>query len=423
MKSELREKREQAERYGLSCSISEPDLTKHDDHSATERNLHEKKMFEEARRIYDDAPLSPPPSDNLETDSLPSQKRSDSTLSTMQLQTGTGTTTPDQHANEYTDPQPLQRERPASLQRMANHPFVNSTQQISPMPSSNHVKCFSSGAIDRGEETQDTPMDDAPEVMPYPLTPPLPHAQHSGEPASIGCQTNGSASTITPASIQARSKDDDPMQTDSTKPLPPDDTLEPGVPPPGEDDITDTVGAIAIDMYGNIACGASSGGIGMKHRGRLGPAALVGIGAAVIAADEDDPDCTSVATVTSGTGEHMTTTLAASVCSDRIYHEQRKVKGGFKQCTEDEAITGFIKTDFMAHPSVRHSQSASAIGVLSVKKTKDGTWLYFGHNTDSFALASMHSDEQRPICTMSRSNGNGAIAQGGRALKFRKARR
>lgn len=42
--------------------------------------------------------------------------------------------------------------------------------------------------------------------------------------------------------------------------------------------IVDTVGAVAIDQYGNIAAGSSSGGIGMKHAGRVGPAALVGVG-------------------------------------------------------------------------------------------------------------------------------------------------
>lgn len=36
------------------------------------------------------------------------------------------------------------------------------------------------------------------------------------------------------------------------------------------------------------------------------------------------------------------------------------------------------------HPSVRHSHSAGAIGILGVKKTTEGVWLYFAHNTDSF---------------------------------------
>ena len=188
-----------------------------------------------------------------------------------------------------------------------------------------------------------------------------------------------------------------------------------------EDSITDTVGAIAIDMYGNIACGASSGGIGMKHRGRVGPAALVGVGAAIMPADLDDQFKTSVATVTSGTGEHMGTTMAAGVCSERLYQCHRKKAGGkYEECGDDEAITAFIETDFMNHPSVKTSNSSGAIGVLSVKRTKDGAWLYFGHNTDSFALASMHSDEATPVCTMSRSRGGGVIAHGGRAIRHRR---
>ncbi|KAK5019611.1 nucleophile aminohydrolase [Cryomyces antarcticus] len=198
----------------------------------------------------------------------------------------------------------------------------------------------------------------------------------------------------------------------------------PPLPPPltkRPDHITDTVGAIAIDCYGNIACGASSGGIGMKYRGRIGPAALVGVGAAVVPIDADDKDKTCVASVTSGTGEHMATTMAAAVCAERLYHGVQKARGGgFESAGDDEAIRSMIEKDFMGHPSVRNSNSAGAIGLLGVKKTRDGVYLYFAHNTDSFALASMHSDESRPVCTMSRNAGNGVVAQGGRAVRYKR---
>ncbi|KAF2276215.1 N-terminal nucleophile aminohydrolase [Westerdykella ornata] len=191
-----------------------------------------------------------------------------------------------------------------------------------------------------------------------------------------------------------------------------------------EDNITDTVGAIAIDSWGNIACGASSGGIGMKYRGRVGPAALVGVGTAVIPVDPEDPERACVATVTSGTGEHMATTMAATVCADRLYQSIRKGRGGiYEDVTEDEALKAMIENDFMGHPSVKNSKSAGAIGILAVKKVREGIFLYFGHNTDSFAMASMHSDEATPWCAMSRSSGNGRIAQGGRMLRYKTKKR
>ncbi|KAK8251548.1 nucleophile aminohydrolase [Phyllosticta capitalensis] len=191
-----------------------------------------------------------------------------------------------------------------------------------------------------------------------------------------------------------------------------------------EDNITDTVGAVAVDAYGNIACGASSGGIGMKYRGRIGPAALVGVGAHVVPCATEDKNKVSVATVTSGTGEHMATTMAATVCSERLYHNKMRGKEGLLETVdEEEVISSMIQKDFMGHPSVQNSNSAGAIGILSVKKTRDGIYLYFGHNTDSFALASMHSDEDRPSCTMSRSTGNGAVAQGGRSMRYRRKKK
>ncbi|RMZ76937.1 hypothetical protein DV737_g4575, partial [Chaetothyriales sp. CBS 132003] len=200
-------------------------------------------------------------------------------------------------------------------------------------------------------------------------------------------------------------------------------TTPANLPQPGlvvDDDgdiITDTVGAIAIDCLGRIAAGSSSGGIGMKHKGRCGPAALVGIGTAVIPADAQDPDQMCCAGVTSGTGEHMATTMAAAIACDRIYNSVKKENGHLVACTEEEAMKSVIANDFMQHPGVADSHCVGAIGILSVKKSKHGIWFYFGHNTDSFALASMTGEEKKPVSTMSRSRGNGSIAGGGRSIR------
>jgi len=151
------------------------------------------------------------------------------------------------------------------------------------------------------------------------------------------------------------------------------------------DMITDTVGAIAVDSHGNIAAGSSSGGIGMKLKGRTGPAALVGVGTAIMPVHPDDPDATTVACVTSGTGEHMATTMAASTCAQRMYSCEKVGRPKHMVPTdEDTALQSFVDNDFMGHPSVRTSHSVGAIGTMTVKRTKDGLWLYFAHNTDSF---------------------------------------
>ena len=144
----------------------------------------------------------------------------------------------------------------------------------------------------------------------------------------------------------------------------------------------------------------------MKHRGRVGPAALVGVGASVIPVDVDDRDRTSVAVVTSGTGEHMATTMAGRLFAERLYTGTRRARGGvFEEAdNDDDVIRCAIEREFMGtsdalalfnlcsiltirsgHSSVRaNPSSAAAIGLLAVKKTKEGVYLHFAHNTDSF---------------------------------------
>ncbi|KAI5860408.1 N-terminal nucleophile aminohydrolase [Durotheca rogersii] len=186
------------------------------------------------------------------------------------------------------------------------------------------------------------------------------------------------------------------------------------------DRITDTVGAIAIDRDGNMAAGSSSGGIGMKHRGRIGPAALVGVGTAVLPAAHASGEGVAVAAVTSGTGEHITTTMASQKCAERLLHGTRRGPGGGDVPEPDEraALEAFLEHDFLAHPGVRHSRSAAALGVMAVKQCPArGYYLYFVHNTESFALVSMGSADRDPACVMSRLNAHAAgIALGARKI-------
>ncbi|CAK7269753.1 hypothetical protein SEPCBS119000_003731 [Sporothrix epigloea] len=189
--------------------------------------------------------------------------------------------------------------------------------------------------------------------------------------------------------------------------------------PRDTDIITDTIGAIAIDLRGNIAAGSSSGGIGMKHSGRIGPAALVGIGTAVIPADPKDSRGTCVAAVTSGTGEHMATTMASHTCAQRLYYGNRRANGGSldTEYDDDAIMKSFVSDDFMNHPGVQNQISRGAIGVMAAKKTNKGIYFYFAHNTDSFALASLSSNEEDPQVVMSRLGPRENVARGGRKIK------
>lgn len=74
-------------------------------------------------------------------------------------------------------------------------------------------------------------------------------------------------------------------------------------------------------------------------------------------------------------------------------------------------------TPCAGHPSVRHSTTGGAIGTMAVKKDCDGMWLLFAHNTDSFALASMHAHDSEPHTVMSRSAKQDKITTGGRSMR------
>ncbi|KAI7488666.1 N-terminal nucleophile aminohydrolase [Hortaea werneckii] len=449
VKAEHQKRRDEHERYNLPRVSSEMDhAAAFDKQSGQERMRREHTKALMAGMWNDAQPVSPPPSDDRQdAEGHPSPASHSSSLSMSYMEPPNGNA---QEPNEISfDPY-----GPPGVEFALTHAFAKSTGSTTPKDYYSDARQHSlpgGGPSLNRHCGSDIDMDDAGGLDRNPLA-----KMQKRSHVTVWDGSSGSDSDSTAIEFKGRSSPQgvhhpDKVMTDASRqPLPktPREKLlesptpsagtplghvrnQPPLPPSrldgpdgahvDEDKITDTVGAIAIDSYGNIACGASSGGIGMKHPGRVGPAALVGIGAAVIPVDNDDPVRQCVATVTSGTGEHMGTTQAASVCSERLYYNKRKVAGGrFKETGDDEAIRSFIEKDFMGHLSVKNSHSTGAIGMLSVKKTKDGCYLYFGHNTDSFALASMHADETKPVCTMSRSKGGGVIAQGGRAIRYRR---
>jgi len=422
--AERKEREADAARYGISPPPPEPESNPHRLRATQEKRRKNHTSGLSEALVNDAQPATPPASDDraiLSPSSSPSRNGSSSSIPQLHADVEQG------YIDPYGPPGPLARpfngSSKDSVQRFGETSVADKTRSYSDKDGSYSHTGEDELEVKGDDGLFERILDSSNSTQPQPgswndgcTNVEQSDAGNPQVPRHAGLTPNDNLPTIP----DHHSRGESPRASHTSKRAQSDQDN----PIPAPDSITDTVGAIAIDVYGNIACGASSGGIGMKHRGRVGPAALVGVGAAVIPADPDDPDRTTVATVTSGTGEHMGTTMAASVCSNRMFYSQRRTPGGgTEQVDEDTALKAFIERDFMNHPSVRNSQSVGAIGMLTVKRTAEGAWLFFGHNTDSFAIASMSSNDTKPSCTMSRSSKSGNIAQGGKGIRFRKGSR
>lgn len=108
-------------------------------------------------------------------------------------------------------------------------------------------------------------------------------------------------------------------------------------------------------MRGRVAAGSSSGGLGLKKSGRVGPAALNGAGQAVIPSRRGDLLRKAAAVVASGSGEDIMKTQASMVAARHLYDAtfrdargvRREVGGGGEEggpILQDVVVNEFLRT-------------------------------------------------------------------------------
>ncbi|XP_017652132.1 threonine aspartase 1 isoform X4 [Nannospalax galili] len=102
----------------------------------------------------------------------------------------------------------------------------------------------------------------------------------------------------------------------------------------------DTVGAVVVDHEGNVAAAVSSGGLALKHPGRVGQAALYGCGCWAENTGAHNPYSTAVST--SGCGEHLVRTILARECSHALQAEDAH------QALLETMQNKFISSPFLA---------------------------------------------------------------------------
>ncbi|XP_064271494.1 threonine aspartase 1 isoform X4 [Passer domesticus] len=181
----------------------------------------------------------------------------------------------------------------------------------------------------------------------------------------------------------------------------------------------DTVGAVVVDQEGNVAAAVSSGGLALKHPGRVGQAALYGCGCWAENTGAHNPYSTAVST--SGCGEHLVRTILARECSCALQTEdahqalletmQNKFIGSPFLANEDGVLGGVIvlrscrcsaeqessqeKPTLLVEFLWSHTTESMCVGYMSAQ---DGKAKQNWYNTLFQALEWMSSSSRSKMC-------------------------
>ncbi|KAL0079963.1 threonine aspartase 1-like protein [Phycomyces blakesleeanus] len=164
----------------------------------------------------------------------------------------------------------------------------------------------------------------------------------------------------------------------------------------------DTVGAVCIDICGNIASGVSSGGISLKSPGRVGEAAIYGSGCWAENPTETKP---GIACSTSGTGEQIMRTQFTSKCANRIA----------RQLDMQSAMSDSMKKDFLDSPFLRmyDEKSVGIIALRAEKSTNTRIEFWYAHITESMGIGYMSGTSKKPKTFVSRKTATDTMVSSG----------
>ncbi|GAB6021704.1 taspase, threonine aspartase, 1 [Chamberlinius hualienensis] len=162
-------------------------------------------------------------------------------------------------------------------------------------------------------------------------------------------------------------------------------------------EISDTVGAIVLDCYGNVAAAASSGGLLLKQPGRLGPAASYACGCWADNGDSDQQ--LTVATTTSGCGEYLIKTCFAKECANHMLTSNLPAAMALQEAIDKK----FLNSRFLKQADKK------LVGIIALQydaKENRGEFLW-SHTTDTMCVGYMSVSDKRPVSKMSRLPANG----------------
>ncbi|KAI8096749.1 threonine aspartase 1-like protein, partial [Halteromyces radiatus] len=161
----------------------------------------------------------------------------------------------------------------------------------------------------------------------------------------------------------------------------------------------DTVGAICVDEFGNIASGVSSGGISLKSPGRIGEAAMYGSGC--WAQNQNGTNTAGLACSVSGTGEQIMRSRFTNKCMDRLLIEDDM----------HHALSSALKKDFLDSPFLTMYDDKS-VGLIALRLSKKIEFWY-GHVTESMGIGYMSSTSNKSKTFISRKPNNEAFVISG----------